>query len=51
MIKIGIVEECKEVLDWIGEEVGENHEIYAKQKMIMTTLDAQKSTFYGGKDG
>lgn len=48
---MGLVEESKEVLDWIMEEVGEDHEMYSKQKMIMTTLEAQKSTFYGGKNG
>ncbi len=48
---MGLVEETKLVLDWIGKQVGQNHEMYNKQKTIMTTLDVHKTHFYEGKDG
>ena len=51
LIKMGIVEEAIEVLDWIESKVGDRHKIYLKQKMIKATLDAQKGIFIEHKEG
>jgi len=47
----GLVENCYDVLEWI-EEIGypHPHPMYAKMKMIKTTLEAHESSFTGGKD-
>ena len=42
---MGIVEECRIVLEWIESQVGTRHEVYLKQKTIMTSLDSIKSQF------
>jgi len=44
---MGIVEECKSIMDWMEKEalLQSNHPIYVKMKTIKTTLDAQKTYF------
>ena len=42
---MGIVEECSIVLEWIGTQVGTQHEIYLRQKTIMTSLDSIRNQF------